>query len=61
MNWSDKFHNLAKHIATWSKDKNSKIGCVIADDKHRVLSVGYNGFPQGANDNVQTRYDRPQK
>jgi len=41
---------LARHIAGWSKDPSTKVGAVIADIHHRVLSVGYNGFPAGIPD-----------
>lgn len=60
-NWNKKFMDLAKHVATWSKDKNTKTGAVITDDEHRVLSVGYNGFPSGCDDNKVERYERPAK
>jgi len=60
-NWDKKFIELANLVATWSKDRSTKIGAVIVDDSHRVLSVGYNGFPVGFNDNVDSRHERPQK
>jgi dCMP deaminase len=41
---------LAKHIAQWSKDPSTKVGCVIADEDHRILSIGFNGFPSGVLD-----------
>ncbi len=43
--WDIRFMELARHIATWSKDPSTKVGAVIVDDKRRVVSVGYNGFP----------------
>ena len=42
--------NLAKHIGSWSKDPSTKVGAVIVDDKNRIVSVGYNGFPRGVED-----------
>jgi len=44
--WDARMIGLAKHVAQWSKDPSTKVGCVIADDDHRVLSVGFNGFPK---------------
>jgi dCMP deaminase len=44
--WDKRFLNLAKETANWSKDPSTKIGAVVADDKHRILSIGYNGFPR---------------
>lgn len=59
--WNNNFMELSKHIALWSKDVNTKTGAVIVDRNNRILSVGYNGFPSGCNDEVMSRYERPQK
>jgi dCMP deaminase len=48
--WDLKMLELAKHVAQWSKDPSTKVGCVVAGDNHRVLSLGYNGYPQGVAD-----------
>jgi len=48
--WENRFIKLAEHIATWSKDPSTKVGAVIVDDNHRVISVGYNGFAKNVND-----------
>src|SRR5438552_2049603 len=45
--WDYRFLMLAKHISLWSKDNSTKVGCVIADRKRRIISVGYNGLPMG--------------
>ena len=54
-NWNRRFISLAKHVATWSKDPSTKVGCVIADEDNRVVSLGYNGFPRGVKDS-EARY-----
>lgn len=52
---------MANLIASWSKDPSTQVGCVIADDKHRIVSMGYNGFPRGVED-LEERYEnRPVK
>lgn len=53
--WADRFLALAEHIAEWSYDPSTKVGAVIVDNKHRVLSMGYNGFPRGVRD-LSRRY-----
>lgn len=58
--WDERLVSLANHISQWSKD-STKVGAVIADTEHRVLSVGYNGFPSGANDDIPERHLRPAK
>ena len=52
---------LTKHIASWSKDKSKKCGAVIVDSENRIVSVGYNGFPSGADDTIEERHERPAK
>jgi dCMP deaminase len=60
-NWTKRFMELTKHIAGWSKDKSIGTCAVIVDDDNRVVSIGYNGFPSGCNDEIQSRYERPEK
>lgn len=54
--WDWRFLDLAEHIAQWSKDPRTKVGAVVVDEKKRVVSVGYNGFPRGVSD-AENRYD----
>lgn len=49
--WDKRFIELAKHVATWSKDPSTKVGAVIVDPSHRVIGIGYNGFPRFIDDN----------
>ncbi len=48
--WDKRFLELAKHIASWSKDPSTQTGAVIVDHKRRIVSVGYNGLAQGVED-----------
>jgi len=61
--WDYRFMELAEIIAEWSKDKNTQTGAVIVHDKENTeLTVGYNGFPRGADDDTdQRRYEKPMK
>jgi len=59
--WDKKFMELALLVSTWSKDKSTKVGCVIVNKRNKVVSLGYNGFPIGFNDEVEYRHERPQK
>lgn len=49
VNWNQRFIELAKHYAQWSKDPSTKCGAVITKGKIQI-SQGYNGFPQHVND-----------
>lgn len=54
------FLNVAHTIASLSKDE-TKHGCVILDDKYRILGTGYNGFPSGFLDNKLPHCREPVK
>ena len=54
--WSMRFMELAEHVAQWSKDPSTQVGCVIVDQQNRVVSLGFNGFPRGVKD-IATRYE----
>ena len=59
--WDEYFLNIAAEVAKKSKDPSSQCGCVIVDEKHRVISVGYNGLIQGADESKLTLSERPLK
>lgn len=52
---------MAKHVAKLSKDPSTKVGAVIFDDKRRIVSAGYNGFPRGVKDSDARLHDRETK
>jgi dCMP deaminase len=58
--WDLRFLGLAKHISEWSLDPSTKVGSVIVDNKNRIISLGYNGFPRGISDDERLN-DREQK
>ena len=58
--WIDYFLGLAKVVSQRSHDIHTKHGCVITDKQHRILGVGYNGFPKGIKDN-EIPLHRPHK
>ena len=59
--WSDRFMELAEHVAHWSKDPSTKVGCVIVDKQNRVVSLGFNGFPRGVRDHDLRYMDKETK
>lgn len=52
LTWDEYFMGLAHLSALRSKDPNTQVGAAIIDENHRVVSVGYNGFPKGCSDDV---------
>ena len=60
-NWDVRFIELARHIAQWSKDPSTKVGCVVVGPDREIRSTGFNGFPRGIADTVARLADRDQK
>lgn len=50
LSWDEYFMGLAHLSAMRSKDPSTQVGAVIVSGEHRVVSIGYNGFPNGYSD-----------
>lgn len=59
--WDRRFLAMATHVSAWSKDPSTKCGAIIADQSHRIVSQGYNGFPAGVIDSKERLQDRDVK
>ena len=59
--WDIRYLDLAKEIASWSKDPSKQIGAVAIGEKGQVLAQGYNGFPRGIDDSKEKYLDRETK
>ena len=59
--WDTRMLQLAALTATWSKDPSTKVGAVITDSAHRVVSQGYNGLPRGVSDDPAVLANRDEK
>jgi dCMP deaminase len=59
--WHVRFIELARLIASWSKDLSTKVGAVAVGPSREICSVGYNGLPRGVDDTIESRYERPAK
>lgn len=58
--WDDRFMEMATLVATWSKDPSTQVGAVLTRD-NRVISLGYNGFPPGVDDDPSLYAQREEK
>lgn len=56
--WDLRFLELCVHISGWSHDPSTKVGSIIVDDNKRIISTGYNGFPQKIDDVEEHYSDR---
>lgn len=59
--WDDRFLALAEHVSHWSKDPSTQCGAVIVDKNNRIISLGYNGFPRGVEDQTSLLENREEK
>ena len=50
ISWNSYFIRLAKIAARRSKDKDHQVGSCIVDINNNILSLGYNGMPNGTVD-----------
>jgi dCMP deaminase len=58
--WARRFMQIARNIASWSKDPSTKVGAVAIGSAKQILAEGYNGIPRGVKD-LPERYERPAK
>lgn len=59
--WDRRFIALSQHLATWSKDPSTQVGCVVVGPDREIRSTGFNGFPRGIEDSMARLSDREQK
>lgn len=50
LNWDTYFMALAHLSSMRSKDPSTCVGAVVVSSDNRILSIGYNGAPNGFND-----------
>ncbi len=50
ISWDQYFMGIAMMSAYRSKDPNTQVGACIVGEDNRILSVGYNGMPEGCED-----------
>ena len=59
--WQRRYLDIAKNVASWSKDPGTQVGAIAVGKKGQILSQGYNGFPRGVRDTPERLNDREQK
>jgi len=50
LTWDEFFMGVAKLSAMRSKDPSTQVGACIVGNDNRILSIGYNGTPNGIDD-----------
>jgi len=48
--WDEYFMGVSLLSAMRSKDPSTQVGACIVNDDNMIMSVGYNGFPRGCDD-----------
>lgn len=57
LSWDEYFMSVAKLSSMRSKDPSTQVGSCIVGEDNRILSIGYNGAPNGFND-IDFPWDR---
>ena len=52
LSWDEYFMGVAILSSYRSKDPNTQVGACIVNARNRIMSVGYNGFPTGCDDDA---------
>jgi len=50
LSWDNYFMSIARLSAMRSKDPSTQVGACLVSEDNRILSVGYNGTPNGFSD-----------
>lgn len=50
ISWDEYFMGVAVLSSMRSKDPNTQVGACIVNQDHKIVGVGYNGFPIGVSD-----------
>ena len=58
--WDKRFLEMAKLVASWSKDPSTQVGAVAVRNR-TVIAQGYNGLPRGMRDTDDRLTVRPLK
>jgi len=58
--WDQYFLDIADIVSSRSKDPRTKVGAVLVRER-RIIGTGYNGFPKYVNENIDARWEVPEK
>ena len=50
LSWDEYFMGIALLSSMRSKDPQTQVGAGIVNEEHRIVGIGYNGFPHGCKD-----------
>ena len=50
ISWDEYFMGVAYLAGMRSKDPHTQVGACIVSEDNKILSIGYNGFPNGCSD-----------
>lgn len=52
ISWDTYFMGIAYLSGLRSKDPSTQVGACIVNNAHRIIGIGYNGFPHGCEDEI---------
>jgi len=50
IDWDQYFMGISLMSGMRSKDPSTQVGACIVNEDHRIVGIGYNGFPRGVSD-----------
>lgn len=50
IDWDQYFMGISLMSAMRSKDPHTQVGACIVNEDHKIVGIGYNGFPRGVSD-----------
>lgn len=59
--WDKRFLDVAKLVASWSKDPSTQTGAVLVRQDRTIASLGYNGFASRMRDTPALYENREEK
>lgn len=57
--WDEYFLSIAETVSSRSIDPDTQVGSVIVNKRNRIVSTGYNSFPQNVDDSFLTTSKEP--
>lgn len=60
VDWDDRYLEMAKLVAGWTKDPKAGVGAVVVL-RNRVVATGFNGFPSAVLDTEERLFDKKKK
>lgn len=59
--WDNFWFGMCVYVSQKSKDRSTRLGAVLVTEDNDFISMGWNGFPRGIDDEEEDFHKRPDK